>query len=369
MVSVELYDDDCPEVIKNFIRKDKDIEVYSYVTRGCNGEVYFGKRPRLGDEVVLKFYDSIPAYDSSDEAVILRKIEHPNILQIHHLFTVSQLYACFITPKISGGDLQGIIDDAKPISTHQALVIISGILKGLNELHASHQLVHRDLKPGNILLDLNSFTPIIADLGSVKKINEADSHVTASKATRVYLPPETIVDDEYYFHSDLYQVGVIMYQLLGGYFPINRPMEWLTEREKNRLNKITNSITREIKLAEIIDEKIVKGKIADTSKLPLYLDSEFKRVLNKALHKDKSKRYQSPSEFLAAAHRLIRKYPVYTDLPDYLLISSGNKEYRIYYDDKNHVIFKKRVNGKNWRKDSSHKGEWEKALTIARKNK
>ena len=229
-----LEDDDCVKEVREFVRTNPDIEVYKYIRRGCNGEVYFGKRKKMGDDVVLKFYWSHPNYDAAEEAVILRNIDHKNILQIFDLRFLAPHFAFFLTPKISGGDLQGIIDTSR-LSTKSALEIISGILLGLNELHTRHNLVHRDLKPGNILIHLSDYTPIIADLGAVKKIEQANGFVTASKTTYLYLPPEAIVDNQYYYQSDIYQVGLIMFQLLGGFFPVNEPYKFLTPREMKQV--------------------------------------------------------------------------------------------------------------------------------------
>jgi len=179
---MELNDEGCVESIRQFVRSNPDIDVYKYIRRGCNGDVYFGKRIKMNDDVVLKFYWSHPDYDATEEAVILRSIDHDNILKIYDVRFLPPNYAYFLTPRISGGDLQGIIDNTN-FSSKQSLETISGILLGLTELHSKHKLVHRDLKPGNILLDVKKSMPIIADLGAVKKIHKADGCVTASKST------------------------------------------------------------------------------------------------------------------------------------------------------------------------------------------
>ena len=367
MEAGDLQNDECPEVIRKLVRNDKDIDVYDYVTRGFNGEVYFGKRKKIGDDVVLKFYIAGEEFDSSEEAVILRAIEHPNILRIHDLRFVAPKYAYFLSPKISGGDLQGLIDSDEPIPTSKALELVSGILVGLTELHSKHSLVHRDLKPGNILVDTATNTPIIADLGSVKKIDEADGHVTASKATPVYLPPEAVVNKEYYFQSDIYQIGVLMYQVLGGFFPLHKPDKWLSTRELKRLEKEKSFIMRDVKRDDLVMEKVCKSKIADTGKLPFYLAQSFKRVLNRSLHHDYSRRFQSPSEFLTAIHSLMRQTPCYTANNDDLLVKhKTQKEYRIYKNNKDQLVIEKRKNGKAWRKDNNHNGDMSNVLELAR---
>jgi eukaryotic-like serine/threonine-protein kinase len=359
-------DTGCPEAIRNYVRSDEQIELTGYIRKGFNGEVYFAKRRKLDDEVVLKFYRSKPGYDSSEEAVMLKGIDHPNILRIYDLRFVPPEYAFFLSPRISGGDLQTHID-TELFSSKDSLKIISDILNGVTELHSGHDLVHRDLKPGNVLIDFLKRTAIIADLGAVKKIQQATGYVTASKATRVYLPPEAIQNNRYYFQSDLYQVGIIMFQLLGGFFPVSYEIKWLSKREAKAIECIRNSIQKALKFDEIIDKKICNGTLANTNTLPVYLDNQFKRVMNRALHINYKQRYQSSSEFLKAVHSLERAFPNYTQMPDLLLISHDTgKEYKIYKDKKSSYILEKTLNGKIWRKDNNHNGDYESVLHIAR---
>lgn len=363
---IELHDEDSVQAIRDFVRNNPDIDVYQYIRRGCNGDVYFGRRKKMGDEVVLKFYWSHPNYDSTEEAVILKNIKHDNILEIYDLRFLPPYYAYFLTPKISGGDLQGIIDSRR-LSSRESLEIISGILLGLTELHSEHKLVHRDLKPGNILINLSNGKPIIADLGAVKKIDTADGCVTASKSTYLYLPPESVMNNEYYFQSDIYQVGIIMFQLLGGYFPINEPLKWLTKRESKQLDSIRNTSEKYNQFEEIISKKIIKGIIADTDTLPYYLDSGFKRVLNKALNFQYDNRFKNTSLFLKEIHHLLRNCPEYINETDRLIIRhEGGKQYQIYQNRGKEIVLEKCIENGLWRKDNSHSGSAKSALSIAR---
>ncbi len=364
----ELNDEDCAESIRHFVRNNPDVTVYDYIHRGCNGEVYFGKRNKMGDDVVLKFYWSHPNYDATEEAVILKNINHSNILKIHDLRFLAPNYAYFLTPKISGGDLQGIIEN-RNLSTKEVLNIIAGILLGLTELHSAQKLVHRDLKPGNILIDLAGIRPIIADLGSVKKIDSRNGYVTASKSTILYLPPETLVSNKYYFQSDIYQVGIIFFQLLRGFFPINEPYKWLSKREAKKLDLIKNIIEKENAFVGLIKAKIIKGNLIDLSTLPYYLDSQFKRVLHRALNIDYEERYKTPFLFLKDIHQLLRKCPDYIqELGSLRINHDSGKQFQIYKNTNEDFVVEKRMANKAWRKDNSHNGTIKSILSIVRIN-
>ncbi|MET7255041.1 serine/threonine protein kinase [Dyadobacter fermentans] len=362
----ELYDDGVPKAIKDFVRQHPDIDVVKYHQRGFNGEVYFGKRKKLDDEVVLKFYWADKNYDETEEAVILKRIKHKNVLEIYDLRFLPPYYAHFLTPKISGGDLQEIIDNRK-LSSKEALEIVAGVLLGLTELHSAHSLVHRDLKPGNILIDLSDNRPIIADLGAVKKIDGAHGFVSASKATHLYLPPEAVLNNEYYFQSDIYQVGVTMFQLLGGHFPLHDPYKWLNKRELSKISIIRDEKQKVDEFNGMIESKIAKGTLIDTKTMPYYLDEAFGRVIKKATHIDHKKRYANPALFLKDVHKLIQNCPDYIDENDGLVVSHENgKCFRIIKKPIGEISFEKRMPGKDWRRSNAHNGLLSEALAIAR---
>ncbi|KQT24153.1 hypothetical protein ASG22_09055 [Chryseobacterium sp. Leaf405] len=366
MTSIELNDENASATVQKFVRNTNDIDVFEFIQRGNNGDVYFGKRIKMGDEVVLKFYWSHPNYDATEEAVILNRIDQENILKIYDLKFLAPSIAYFLTPKISGGDLQGIIENRK-LSSMEALEIVSGILKGLTELHSKHHLVHRDLKPGNILYDLDKKTPIIADLGAVKKVDNPNTAVTASKSTAFYLPPEAVMGNEYFFQSDIYQVGLILFQLLGGHFPIENPLEWFNSKEKKQYNEIRNSSEKLQKFDEIVNNKIIKGKLVDLNSLPDYLDPAFKRVINKATNFHYEKRYNSPALFLKDVHNLLRNHPDCLEEEGNILIKHNcGREFKIYENSKGGIVLEKRLGKRPWRKDNSHNGTKKSALLIAK---
>lgn len=361
-----LHDDHGVESIRQYVRSHPDIDVHTFINRGNNGLVYFGRHRKLGEDVVLKFYWSYPTFDASEEAVILRQIDHPNILKVYDLRFIPPHTAYFLSPLISGGDLQSHID-GRPISTKEALKFVSRILLGVTELHAKHSLVHRDLKPGNILLDLNKVVPIIADVGAVKKIEKAGGYTTESKATVYYLPPEAIADKKYFFQSDLYQVGLILFQLLDGFFPIYEPTRWLKMNEKQQVDD-AGSDDASFKLREeFLMDKIYRGKLANLDTLPTHLDGLFKKVVKKALHADHTRRCKSSAEFLSAIHKLSSSCPSYLNTPTHLLIEHpSGKQYRIT-ESNGKFRLEKKLAEREWRKDNArHDGSFESVLAVAR---
>lgn len=363
MVKNELNDDGVPVQIKAYIRSNPHIEVTEYHERGAIGEVYFGKRIKLGDEVALKFNSSGRDFDQDEEGVILLAVDHDNVLKIYDLQFVPPYYSVFISPKIDGGDLRSKIEEGS-ISTKSSLKIIEQILLGLTELHSKHSLVHRDLKPDNILVRSKNNKPVIADLGAVKKISDEKEPVSASKATYLYLPPESITSDEYYIQSDIYQIGLILYQLLGGYFPADSPILFLNEKEGKKFNPRVDFVNG--KFDQIIGKKIKSGSIADLKSLPKFLDDVFIKVLKKALHKDYKKRYKNTSHFLKDIHHLIRKFPDYQLIDGVLHVFHVSREFRII-ESENGILLEKRLIGKSWRKENNHNSTFNSALERAQK--
>ncbi len=342
--------------IKNFIRSQNDVEIDRYSDTGANGELYFGKRKILNDRVALKFYYYNSLISSHQEPLLLKEVRHENILEIYDAKIISDQHAYFLTPEINGGDLQKFLDK-NILSTSTSISIIQGILKGLSELHKSpNDFVHRDLKPNNILIDKDSLQPYIADFGSIKKIPEASNSVVASKNTFIYKPYESIIDGVYFKQSDIYQVGVILFQLLGGFFPL-AAADWLTDRQKNKLNKISGNFEQWQFIEECINQKIVKSKLLDCNSLPPFVSNKLKGIIRTATHVDKDKRYQTCAEFLKALFDYQKSAKDWWAYDGIIYAKNKSKqEFKIYKDKKGYIL-EKRKKGNSWRKDNKHNGK------------
>jgi serine/threonine protein kinase len=237
--------------------------------------------------------------DGHEEPILLKEITHENILTLIDARIIDDRIAYYLTPEISGGDLQNVIDNYI-LSTEKAISIVQGVLKGLTELHKPPlNLVHRDLKTYNILVDKNDGKAFLADFGTIKKIPDGQDYVSASKYTFLYRPPEVVLENKYTKQSDLYQIGIILYQVLGGHFPMKRPAEWLEGRKLIKFNQL-DPFEQQTFLRNYLEELIVKGKIINTDTLPIFINKKLKSIIKTATNPDFQKRYKTCADFLKA---------------------------------------------------------------------
>ncbi|MCJ7448686.1 MAG: protein kinase family protein [Bacteroidales bacterium] len=252
--------------IKDFIKSQKDITIDKHSDSGCNGELFFGSHKIFNERVALKFYYIDKHGLSHKEPQILRQIDHKNILKILDARIIGDNYAYFLTPQIEGGDL----DEYRlktVLDTHSALEITQGILMGLTEMHKNpNRLLHRDLKPNNILID-NDKTAIIADFGSVKYIPFSQNSIVASKNSLVYRAKEVVEKGEYCFQSDIYQVGIVLFQLLNGFFPL-AIIDWFDTKKQKKIKDIKDMFEQHVFIEKQFDKLISGNKLLKLESLP-----------------------------------------------------------------------------------------------------
>jgi serine/threonine protein kinase len=184
------------------------------------------------------------------------------------------------------------------IGQQDAVRIIQGILDGISHLHCQ-SLLHRDIKLANVLID--NGVPRIADFGSVIKVEEGCQYVGASRGTSLYKPHESWVNDHYLHSSDVYQAGLIFYQLINGAFPSNGKA-FLTKRaikELNAAGKTYESLDGFESCSvenSCIAELVSKNRLLDIiSPRPYYHDS-IRRIINKMTTCDLSNRYNNAND-------------------------------------------------------------------------
>lgn len=188
---------------------------FSIVKRG-----YYKK---TGDNVAVKIVNKKKLSDDDllslqTEIQILNSLDHPNIIKLYETFDEgNEIF--IITEIVEGGELFDRIVLKTNYSEKEARNLIKTLLKTLDYL-ADNTVVHRDMKPENILLcsDEDDTAIKIADFGFAKKLKDLTGNETPC-GTPGYVAPEVLRGDRYGCEVDIWSLGVICYVLLAGYPP------------------------------------------------------------------------------------------------------------------------------------------------------
>lgn len=199
-------------------------EIKSELGRGGFATVYLAYDPRFEREVAIKFLP--PELIHADpqfrarferETKIIAKLEHPAIVPVYDVGEENhQPY--FVMRHMGGGSLSEKIK-AKTYTIQEAVKLLEQIAPGLDEAH-SKGIVHRDLKPANILFT-SSGLPLISDFGIAKFSQGEGSNVTGSAiiGTPAYMAPEQASGEGVDGRTDIYALGVILYEMVTGKQP------------------------------------------------------------------------------------------------------------------------------------------------------
>jgi CheY-like chemotaxis protein/predicted Ser/Thr protein kinase len=190
--------------------------------RGGMGTVYLAADAELNEEVAIKTIrsDLVTSDESAmerfrNEIRLARKVSHRNIVRTHDFGKVDDVY--FVTMEyVQGMTLRALLDRRKRLDTDSTLAIARQLADALEAAH-EHGIIHRDLKPENLLLD-SSGTLKVMDFG-VARLAEPTSTLTQAGmvvGTPAYMAPEQLLSEEVDARSDLYSVGVILYECLTG---------------------------------------------------------------------------------------------------------------------------------------------------------
>lgn len=258
-------------------------EVKSELGRGGMATVYRAYDPSFDREVAIKVLPREMLHDPQFRSRFEREIkmvaglEHPAIVPVYDVGNEDgQPY--FVMRYMMGGSLSDQIAKGN-FSVQDTARVIEKIAKGLAYAHKKG-IVHRDLKPDNILFD-NNDDPFISDFG-VAKLTEAGGGLTGSGVigTPAYMSPEQAQGNEIDGRSDVYGLGVIVYQMLSGQQPYSAdtPMGVVVKHITEPVPEILNALPS--------------------------LPPEVDLIIKTALAKDKTKRYETTID-LAKALNLV----------------------------------------------------------------
>src|SRR5829696_1342779 len=201
-------------------------EIVAPLGAGGMGEVYRARDPRLGRDVAIKVLPSSVATDPDRRARFEREarsvaaLSHPNILAIFD-FAVYDGHACAVTELLEGRTLRDALAEGA-LAVRRAIEIAIQLARGLAAAH-DKGFVHRDLKPENVFL-LDDGQVKILDFGVAKAIAEAHAGTETVAGTDPgtvmgtvgYMAPEQVRGQAVDARADLFALGTVLYEMLGG---------------------------------------------------------------------------------------------------------------------------------------------------------
>ncbi|HEY1192382.1 MAG TPA: serine/threonine-protein kinase [Gemmata sp.] len=193
--------------------------------QGGMGAVYLAEDSQLDRQVALK----VPLFSTSDPGTLARfyrearaaaTIDHPNICPVYDVGEQGGVH--FVTMAfVEGRTLAELIRGGNPLPQRASAAVVRKIALALQEAHA-RGVIHRDLKPANIMINRRK-EPVVMDFGLARRVDR-DEQLTRAGAplgTPAYMPPEQVTGDPGATGpgSDVYSLGVILYQMLTGRLP------------------------------------------------------------------------------------------------------------------------------------------------------
>jgi serine/threonine protein kinase/predicted ATPase len=254
-------------------------EIIEELGKGGMGKVYRVMDKKIDEEVALKLLNPEVAADEKtikrfrNELKFARKITHKNVCRMYHLS--EEEGTSYITMEyVPGEDLKSFIRKSGQITTEKALSISKQVCEGLAEAHKLG-VVHRDLKPQNIMIDKEGNARIM-DFGIARSVEaKGVTEVGMIIGTPDYMSPEQVEGKEADQRSDIYSLGIIIYEMVTGKVPFegDTPL----------------SIALKHKTETPSDPREFNDQISE----------DLSSVILKCMEKDKEKRYQKTEELLS----------------------------------------------------------------------
>jgi eukaryotic-like serine/threonine-protein kinase len=208
--------------------------------RGAMGVVYEGIDPKLNRQVAVKIILKNQINDKAleaeysarfiREAQAVARLNHPNIVTVFD-FGEENDVAFLVMELIRGDELKNYFDEKKNFSIEDAVRMIGELLDALDYAH-KNGIVHRDIKPANVMLD-SQMRVKLTDFG-VARLSDSNSERTQAGTmvgTPSYMSPEQIEGAPVGPRSDIFAVGIILYQFLTGEKPFHAPGLWAIQKK------------------------------------------------------------------------------------------------------------------------------------------
>jgi len=272
-------------------------QIIEELGKGGMGKVYRALDKKLNEEVALKLIKPEISSDKKtlerfqNELKIARKISHRNVGRMYEL--LEDQGTGFITMEyVTGQDLKSLIRQTGQLTIGKSISIAKQVCDGLSEAH-SLEIVHRDLKPSNIMIDKNGNARIM-DFGIARSVaGEGITDKGVMIGTPDYMSPEQVEGKDIDHRTDIYSLGVILYEMVTGKTPFE--------------GETALSIAHKHKYESPKEPKSINTQVPD----------DLNSLILKCLEKDKEKRYMSAGEMRAELENIEKGIPT-TDrvIPD-----------------------------------------------------
>lgn len=251
--------------------------------RGAMGVVYLGVDSKIARKVAIKTLN-YQEFDRSElevikerffrEAEAAGRLTHPNIVTVFDVGEEVDL-AFIAMDYVEGSALDRYVSSESLLDIDEVYTIVAMVAEALDYAH-KQKVVHRDIKPGNIIYNREQGHVKVADFGVARIVDDSKTKTGDTMGSPVYMSPEQLKAQKVTGQSDIYSLGVTFYQLLTGALPFQG-------------DSVAN-----------LTYQILNKKYKSIRELRPTLSAAAVRIVNKALQKNSAKRYQTAEEMANA---------------------------------------------------------------------
>lgn len=250
-------------------------DIHKILGRGAMGVVYLGRDPKINRDTAIKTIRFSAEFDQTEagrlkeqfyrEAETAGRLNHPSIVTVYDVgedYDLSYLAMEYL----DGHTLKEYTKENKLLPLTLVASVVADVAEGLAYAH-QQGVVHRDIKPANIMVLKNGRAKVM-DFGIAKAMSGGGTRTGMIKGTQLYMSPEQVMGRPLDGRTDIYSLGLVLYELLTGKHPY-------------KVDDLT-----------VLVYKILSEKPAPVKELQSSIPKAFDQILELALAKDREKRYQ-----------------------------------------------------------------------------